>query len=170
MGEASLHLRAFLAALGHEGDPEMADTPRRFAELLSDFVPRPVDPPTVCATTSATPVVVTGIPFHSLCAHHLLPFSGTAAVAYVPTDRLLGLGSIPRLVAALARRPQLQERLAEQLADAMMEHAAPRSVAVALRARHLCVEMRGAERPAEVLTLAERGAPDPWLRDQVTSR
>lgn len=146
----------------------MADTPRRFAELLADFVPRPLEPPTICVTTSATPVVVSAIPFHSLCAHHLLPFSGTAAVAYVPSDRLLGLGSIPRLVAALARRPQLQERLGEQIADALTEHARPRSVAVALRARHLCVEMRGAERAAEVLTLSERGLPDPWLRDQVS--
>jgi GTP cyclohydrolase I len=164
---AARHFRAFLDAIGMPDDPELAGTPERVAELLAGFVPRELDPPSTCATTSATPVVIRGIPFHSLCAHHLLPFFGTAAVAYRPRGTLLGLGAIPRLIENLARRPQIQERLAEAIADGIVRWADPTSVVVSLRARHLCVEMRGARVPAEVEVVAIRGEPDPWLLSRV---
>jgi GTP cyclohydrolase IA len=165
--DAARHLRAFLDAVGLRGDPELEGTAERVTELLATFAPGEIREPSTCATSSSSPVVVRSIPFHSLCAHHLLPFFGMVAVAYRPRGTLLGLGSIPSLVAQLARRPQIQERLAEQIADAMMRWAQPESVAVGIRARHLCVEMRGARAPVEVLVVATRGAPDPWLSSKV---
>lgn len=167
MTEAAQHLRAFLDAVGLVGDPEVNGTAERVAELLASFAPSPLPAPTVCGATSDAPVVVRGIAFHSLCAHHLLPFFGTVAVAYRPRDALLGLGSIPGLVAHLSRRTQLQERLADQIADALVRWVDPISVAVGIRARHLCVEMRGARTPIDVLVLAHRGESDPWLRARV---
>ena len=169
MDPAARHFRAFLDAIGLPEDPELVGTPERVAELLAGFVPREPDPPTTCATASSTPVVIRGIPFYSLCAHHFLPFFGAAAVAYRPRGTLLGLGAVPRLIEALARRPQIQERLTEQIADALARWADPVSVVVSLRARHLCVEMRGARVPAEVETVATRGEPDPWLLARVAS-
>ncbi|MCA9492769.1 MAG: GTP cyclohydrolase I [Myxococcales bacterium] len=168
MTDAERHAEALLAAIGFAGDPEMAGTARRFAALLGEFVPAPLEPLSVCATTQPGPVVVRAIPFHSLCAHHLLPFSGQVSVGYVPDATLLGLGSIPRLVGALARRPQLQERLGEQIADEIERAAQPLSVVVEVRARHLCVEMRGSRTPAQVVTLARRGADHPWLLARVS--
>ena len=167
MNDAARHLRAFLDAVGLVGDPEVEGTADRVTELLAGFAPVPLPAPTVCGVTSDGPVVVRGIAFHSLCAHHLLPFFGTVAVAYRPRATLLGLGSIPKLVAHLSRRTQLQERLADQIADALVRWVDPVSVAVGIRARHLCVEMRGARTAVDVLVLANRGDADPWLRSRV---
>lgn len=170
MDDARAHLQRFLDAIGLRDDPELEGTAERVTELLSSFRPTPLPAPTVCAAPAGgTPVVVSGVPFHSMCAHHLLPFFGVASVAYRPRRTLLGLGAIPRVVGALAQRPQLQERLAEQIADAIVDWADPVSVVVALRARHLCVEMRGARSPADVLVVASRGEPDPWLLERVTA-
>ncbi|MEQ1566242.1 MAG: GTP cyclohydrolase I [Myxococcota bacterium] len=162
------HVRALIEASGWPDDPELVGTPERFTELLASFAPRDPEPPSICATTSDAPVVVSGIAFHSLCAHHLLPFFGTVSVGYRPRARLLGLGSVPRAVAAYARRPQIQERLGAQIADALVAWADPVSVVVAITARHLCVEMRGARAEAEVLTVVSRGEPDPWLLARVS--
>jgi GTP cyclohydrolase I len=167
MNDAPRHLQDFLSSLGLDQDPEVAGTAQRVTELLASFQPQPLPEPTLCAATSRSPVVVRAIPFHSLCAHHLLPFFGTVAIGYVPQERLLGLGTLPRAVAALARRTQLQERLADQLADTLWEWAQPISVAVGIRARHLCVEMRGAQVQVETLVVATRGEPDAWLRSKV---
>lgn len=164
-------LRAFFTAarLG-EGDAEFAGTPERVAELLASFAPRPVRPPTICATTVRAPVVVSGVRFHSLCVHHLLPFFGTVSVGYVPRERMVGFGSLPRLVADLSHRLQLQERLGQEILEALVRWVEPASAAVAIRARHLCMEMRGAEAEGEVLTLAVHGAPDAALLEEVRAR
>ncbi|MEQ1501991.1 MAG: GTP cyclohydrolase I [Myxococcota bacterium] len=167
MDDAARWFRAFLDAAGLADDPELAGTPERVTELLASFAPKPLPAPSICATASSTPVVIRGIPFHSLCAHHLLPFFGEVSVAYRPEGRLLGLGSVPRLVAHFARRTQIQERMAEQIADGLAGWAAPVALAVAVRARHLCVEMRGTPAPVEVTVIATRGEPDAWLRSQV---
>ncbi|MDE2491311.1 MAG: GTP cyclohydrolase I FolE [Elusimicrobia bacterium] len=90
-------------------------------------------------------VLVRDIAFYSLCEHHLLPFFGRAHVAYIPERKILGLSKIPKLVEIYARRLQVQERLTRQIADTLMTKLAPRGVAVVLEARHLCMEMRGAE-------------------------
>ena len=91
-------------------------------------------------------VLVRDIPFYSLCEHHLLPFFGTAQVAYVPAGRVVGLSKIPRVVDVFAHRLQLQERLARQIAEGLESVLRPVGVGVVLQARHLCMEMRGVEK------------------------
>ena len=97
-------------------------------------------------------VVVKDIPFYSLCEHHLLPFFGTAAVAYIPSNQVIGLSKIPRIVEMYARRLQVQERLTQQIADFLMERVRPQGVGVVLEATHLCMAMRGVEKPGTVMT------------------
>jgi GTP cyclohydrolase I len=99
-------------------------------------------------------VVVKDIPFYSLCEHHLLPFFGSAHVAYVPDARVIGLSKIPRIVEMYARRLQVQERMTQQVADFLMERVAPKGVGVVLEATHLCAAMRGVRKPGTVMTTA----------------
>ncbi len=99
-------------------------------------------------------VVVKEITFYSLCEHHLLPFFGTAHVAYVPEGRVIGLSKIPRIVEMYARRLQVQERMTQQIADFLMETLAPKGVGVVLEATHLCAAMRGVQKPGTVMTTA----------------
>jgi len=104
-------------------------------------------------------VLVREIPFSSLCEHHLLPFTGRAAIAYIPSGKIVGLSKLARLVDAFARRLQVQERLANQIADAMVEYLDPTGVAVVLEAEHLCMSIRGARIPGAITTTsALRGA------------
>jgi len=161
-------LQQWLHTLGFEGDEEMEATGRRFAEFLREFVPAQAAPEvSTCASRPGSgEVQIREIPFYSLCAHHLLPFFGTVSVAYRPGARLAGLGAVPRLVEHFARRPQLQERLTDQIADALVEALDPVGVVVHCRARHLCVEMRGAPNPVEVRTVARRGHTDDMLRTE----
>lgn len=92
-------------------------------------------------------VLVRDIPFYSLCEHHLLPFFGSCHVAYMPRGQVVGLSKIPRVVDVFAHRLQLQERLTRQIAEAFNEVLEPSGVAVVMEARHMCMEMRGVERP-----------------------
>lgn len=101
-------------------------------------------------------VVVRGIEYSSLCEHHVLPFSGTVSVAYIPTKRIIGLSKIPRLVDAYARRLQVQERLGKQIAESL-DPLEPVGVAVVITGRHTCCSMRGARRDVEMVTCALRG-------------
>ena len=153
-------IQGVLDALGYSRDPEADGTAARWLEVLRDFAPKGEGPAlSVLFTPSQGPVMLRGLPFHSLCVHHLLPFFGTAEVAFAPRGRLIGLGGVPKVLAHFARQPQLQERLGEQVAQhlaAVLE--AP--VVVRLRARHMCMEMRGAASPGEVVTIATAG-PDP---------
>jgi len=97
-------------------------------------------------------VVVRGISFSSLCEHHLLPFFGTAAVAYIPRGRVIGLSKIPRIVEMYARRLQVQERMTQQIADFLMERLDPKGVGVVVEATHLCATMRGVRKPGTLMT------------------
>ena len=99
-------------------------------------------------------VVVKDIPFYSLCEHHLLPFFGSAHVAYVPDGRVIGLSKIPRIVEMHGRRLQVQERMTQEIADFLMERLAPKGVGVVLEATHLCAAMRGVRKPGTVMTTA----------------
>jgi GTP cyclohydrolase I len=97
-------------------------------------------------------VLVKDIPFYSLCEHHLLPFFGTAAVAYIPRGHVVGLSKIPRVVEMYARRLQVQERLTQQVADFLMDRLQPRGVGVVMEATHLCAVMRGVRKPGTIMT------------------
>jgi GTP cyclohydrolase I len=99
-------------------------------------------------------VVVKNIPFYSLCEHHLLPFFGSAHVAYIPHGRVIGLSKIPRIVEMYARRLQVQERLTKQVAEFLMERLHPEGVGVVVEATHLCAAMRGVRKPGTVMTTA----------------
>jgi GTP cyclohydrolase I len=97
-------------------------------------------------------VVVKDIPFYSLCEHHLLPFFGTAAVAYIPRGKVIGLSKIPRIVEMYARRLQVQERMTQQIAEFLQDRLAPQGVGVVVEATHLCAAMRGIRKPGTVMT------------------
>jgi GTP cyclohydrolase IA len=145
---AASAVRALLVALGEDPDSDhLRDTPRRVAMAYEEFLtPRPF-----VATTFPNDegydelVLVRDIPFHSLCEHHLLPFSGLAHVGYLPADRILGLSKLARVVEHLARGLHLQERLTKQIGDWLDERLAPKGVGVVLEAEHLCMSLRGVQ-------------------------
>jgi len=106
-------------------------------------------------------VVLKDIPFYSMCEHHLLPFYGVAHIGYIPNDegRIVGISKLARVVEIIARRPQLQERMTTEIADAIDDGIKPDGVAVVIRAEHLCMIMRGIKKPgSNVITSAIRGA------------
>lgn len=117
-------------------------------------------------------VMVKDIPFYSVCEHHLVPFHGKGHVAYLPRGRVTGLSKLARLVDGYARRPQMQERLTAQVADALCERLDPLGVLVVLEAEHLCMSMRGIRKPGtQTVTSAVRGtmAADPATRAEAMS-
>lgn len=112
-------------------------------------------------------VIVKDIPFYTHCEHHLAPFFGTATVAYIPDGKIVGLSKISRIVDLFARRLQVQERLTNQIADALNTHLQPKGVGVVIRARHLCMESRGiCQQGHHTITSALRGA----LKDKPETR
>jgi len=152
-------VRQILAEIGEDpARPGLADTPSRvyrmYAELTAGYREDPdrLLNGAVFDVDYSEMVVVKDIPFHSLCEHHLLPFVGTAAVAYIPDGRVVGLSKIPRIVDMYARRLQVQERLTQQIADFLMERLAPKGVGVVIEANHLCSAMRGIRKPGMVMT------------------
>jgi GTP cyclohydrolase I len=158
-----------LAAIGEDpGRPGLTDTPRRVAEAYAEFFAGVGQDPQQHLADSAELdasagelgelVLLRDIDFRSICEHHLLPFTGVAHVAYVPGQRIVGLGRLPRVVETLSSRPQLQERLGEQIADALQTGLAPRGVLVVLDARHGCVTARGTRQvDSTTVTIASRG-------------
>jgi GTP cyclohydrolase IA len=130
-----------------------ADTPARaaraWAELTAGYDAAP-ELTTFPANGHDEIVAVANIAFYSLCEHHLLPFHGYANIAYLPTDRILGLSKFARIVDVYARRLQTQERLTAQIADRLDTELNPRGVAVVMEAEHLCMTMRGVQRPGAV--------------------
>ncbi len=143
-------------------EPELAQTPARVAELYREAFSGldPANHPDLATFPHAGQgdlVVVRNLEFHSLCVHHMVPFFGRALVAYLPGDTLVGISAAARLLDFYARRPQLQERLGQQVADHLDRLIRPRGVAVVLEARHLCMEMRGVRKRGDVETRAVRG-------------
>ena len=118
---------------------------------------------TVFETNAADPVVLSDVPFYSVCEHHLLPFFGLAHLAYVPNGKIAGVSKLVRSLEAASRRPQVQERLTAQVADAVYAALHPDGVAVELEAEHLCMSMRGVQKPgSRVVTSAVRGSFSKW--------
>jgi GTP cyclohydrolase IA len=164
-----------LRALGADLHSEhLRETPRRVAAAYGELL----TPVPFSATTFPNEehydelVLVEGIPFQSLCMHHLLPFHGVAHVAYLPADRLIGLSKLARVVELFARDLQLQERMATQIADWLEEKLRPRGVGVVLEAEHLCMSLRGVQKPGtRTVTSALRGGvkDDPRTRAEFLS-
>jgi len=139
-------MRQLLVALGRDpADPHLADTPRRVALAYADLLHAPPLRMTTFANEDGYDelVLVSDIPFTSLCAHHLLPFRGVAHIGYLPGDRLVGLSKLARVVEHFSRDLQVQERLTVQIAGFLAERLAPRGVGVVLEAEHLCMAIRG---------------------------
>lgn len=144
-------VKEILHAIGEDPDRDgLLDTPARvgrmYAEICSGLHQNPADHlATVFEAEHDEMVMVRDIPMYSLCEHHLIPFLGHAHVAYIPnrSGKVIGLSKIARLVDGFAKRPQVQERLTSQVADALEEHLQPRGVLVVMEAEHLCMSMRG---------------------------
>lgn len=165
--------RLFLEALGIEPDaldtPDLSRTPRRFAEAYAELLsPQPFDFTTFANAEGYDELVlIRDIPVRSLCEHHLLPFTGTAHVAYLPRENVVGLSKIPRMVDHYSRRPQTQERLTVQIADALAARLQPRGIGVVIEATHTCMTLRGARAVgAMTTTSALRGT----LREDASAR
>lgn len=167
-----------LAAIGEDpARPGLEATPARVADAYAEFFAGvghdPADelgePVPLEAGRQAETVLLRDIEFRSVCEHHLLPFLGVAHVAYLPGDTVIGLGRIPRVIETLAARPQIQERLTEQIADTIESGAAARGVLVVLDAAHTCVTTRGARQTrSSTVTVAARGAyRDPSARAEL---
>ena len=149
-------------------DPEregLQKTPNRVAKSWTTFAkgykqtPEEVVGDAIFNEQCDEVIAVKDIDFFSLCEHHLLPFKGVAHVGYLPEKKIIGLSKIPRIVDIYARRLQVQERLTQQVADALQEVLNPKGVAVVIEAEHLCMQMRGVEKKSSfMITSAVRGA------------
>jgi GTP cyclohydrolase I len=137
---------AFLVALGVDLDTEsLAATPARMARAYAEmFSPRPFDLTTFPNDAGYDELIIArSIPVQSVCEHHLLPFVGRAHVGYLPGERILGLSKLARVVELFARRPQVQERLTQQVADWLQDHITPQGLGVVIEAEHQCMTVRG---------------------------
>lgn len=167
---AELAAADLLVALGADlTDEGLRETPRRmasaFAELLTAQPFHPTSFPNDAGYDEL--VVIRAIPFHSLCMHHLLPFHGVAHIAYLPRDRIMGLSKFGRVVEHFARDLQIQERMTTQIADWIERELEPKGVGVVLEAEHLCMSLRGIQKPgARTVTSALHGL----VRDDARTR
>jgi GTP cyclohydrolase I len=157
-------VREILLAVGEDPDREgLLKTPNRVARAYGELLAGLQDNPrrhlrTVFQEQYDEVVLLRDIEFHSLCEHHLLPFTGRAHLAYLPAGKVVGLSKLARLVEGFARRPQVQERLTTQIADALMEELNPLGAACVIEASHSCMTIRGAAKPGSTMvTSALRG-------------
>ena len=157
-------VREILLAIGENPEREgLRATPRRVADAYAEvFNGLAIEPEALLRVEFEEGhdemVVLRDIPFFSMCEHHLLPFHGLAHVAYVPRGRVVGISKIARLVEAVARRPQMQERLTAGIADTLSEALEPDGVGVMVEAEHLCMTMRGIKKPgSRMVSSAMRG-------------
>lgn len=171
--EVARSVRNLLRALGEDPDRAgLRDTPARVARMYTELLAGVGEDPAehlgrVFQARYDEIVLVRDIDFYSLCEHHLLPFYGKAHVAYLPQDKVVGLSKLARTVDTFARRPQLQEQLTTQIADALMEHLDARGALVVIEAEHLCMKIRGVQKAnASMVTSAVRGV----FKDNTTTR
>jgi GTP cyclohydrolase I len=172
---AEAAVRELLFAVGEDPDRDgLKDTPARVARMYNEaFAGLRRDPGALLTTVfdegHDEMVIVRDLEMYSMCEHHLVPFFGTAHVGYIPNlqGEITGLSKLARLVEVYAKRPQVQERLTTQIADALEEHLKPRGVIVVIEAEHLCMSMRGVRKPGhKTITSAVRGG----FRDNVSTR
>ena len=163
-GRIAAAVREIIDAIGEDPQREgLAGTPPRLADMDAALFCGLCQAPREVlgggfSEAKEDVVILRDIPFYSLCEHHFLPFYGSAHVGYIPNGRLVGISKIARALDILAKRPQVQERLTRQMADAILEGLNADGVAVVLRAEHMCLSMRGARKPgSRVVTSAVRG-------------
>lgn len=167
-------VRQILEAIGEDPNREgLLDTPKRVAKMYAEvFAGLNEDPKehfkTVFGEDHEELVLVKDIPFYSMCEHHLVPFYGKAHVAYIPKGgKVTGLSKLARAVEAVAKRPQLQERITSTIADSIVESLSPHGVMVVVEAEHMCMTMRGVKKPgSKTVTSAVRGT----FREDVAAR
>jgi len=157
-------VREILIAVGEDPDREgLLETPDRVARMYAElFVGLHQDPRVhlkkVFTEKYDEMVLVRDIDFHSMCEHHLLPFQGRAHIGYLPNGKVLGLSKLARIVEVVSRRPQVQERMTETIADLLVEELAPKGVAVVIEAEHSCMTIRGVRKPgSKCVTSAMKG-------------
>ena len=163
--KAQAAVRMLLEAIGEDPDREgLVETPARVARMYTEVAGGMDEKAsTHLSTTFASPsdsdmIVEKDIPFYSMCEHHLLPFFGTAHIAYIPNGRVTGLSKLARTVEVYARRLQLQERLTAQIVDSVMEELDAQGAMVMIQAEHMCMSMRGVKKPgSQTVTVAKRG-------------
>ncbi len=168
-------VRLLLEGIGEDPSREgLAQTPDRVARMYQEIFGGMEEDAgehlsKVFSTQQDGMVLEKDIPFYSTCEHHLMPFYGKAHIAYLPDGRVVGLSKLARTVEVYARRPQIQEQMTGQIADAVMKHLQPKGVMVVLEAEHMCMTMRGVKKPgSRTVTAAVRGAlRDPTLQEQV---
>lgn len=166
-------VREILLAVGEDPEREgLRETPERVARMYAELFAGLGNDPRELLRRQFTQkydemVLEKDIAFASICEHHLMPFLGKAHIAYLPRGRILGLSKLARVVDLLAHRPQVQERMTEELADLLMEQLEPRGVGVVLEASHTCMTVRGVRKPGSLcITSAMRGA----FRDNASTR
>ena len=173
LARAEAAVRELLLAIGEDPDREgLRQTPGRVARAARElYAGLGQDPADVLSTTFSIDheelIIVRDIPMYSTCEHHLLPFHGVAHIGYIPAEdgKVTGLSKLGRLVEVFARRPQVQEQITTQVADALVEHLGAQGVIVVIEAEHLCMSMRGVQKPgSRTITSAVRGQ----LRDAAT--
>lgn len=178
LGRIERAVREILLAIGEDPEREgIQKTPQRVARMYAEvFAGLYQDPDEVFQTSFAEKynemVLLKDIPMHSMCEHHMLPFTGLAHVAYIPEGRVAGLSKLARVVDHFARRPQVQERLTEQIADFIQSRLETKGVAVVIEATHSCMTIRGVKKPgSRMVTSAMRGIflSDPRSRHEVLS-
>jgi GTP cyclohydrolase I len=165
LGRIRQAVREILIAVGEDPDREgLRETPDRVARMYAEVFQGLHQDPRAHLTKLFTQkydemVLIRDIQFESFCEHHLLPFTGKAHVAYLPNGKVVGLSKIPRVIDVLAKRPQMQERLTEELADLLMRELDAKGVAVVMEATHSCMTVRGVHKPGSTfVTSAMRGA------------
>ena len=168
-------VKLLLEGIGEDAAREgLKDTPdrvaRMYTEIFEGMGEEPSEPLSkVFPMSSGEMVLEKDIVFHSMCEHHMMPFYGKAHIAYVPDGKVVGLSKLARTVEIYARRLQIQERMTGQIADAVMEHLAPRGVMVMLEAEHMCMTMRGVKKPgSRTVSVAARGCfeAEPALQER----
>jgi len=157
--KVAFHMRRIIDALGLDiNDPNLRDTDKRVAKMYLEMFSGLQEAAEPRITTFPNEegynemVMVKDVPFYSMCSHHFVPFYGHAHIAYIPNDRIVGLSKLPRIVEFYARRPQLQERLTEQVINFVNEKLQPQGCMVVVEARHMCMEMRGVQKPGAMTT------------------
>mgnify|MGYP006290560655 FL=1 len=163
LDEAKQAVKTLLSYIGE--DPErdgLLDTPKRVVKAMKEMTEGYTeDPSTILGVTFDVPfdqmVVLRDIPFVSMCEHHMLPFEGTASVAYIPNGRVVGLSKLARVVDTFAKRYQVQERLTQEIADAINDHVDALGVGVIIKSRHTCMQYRGIKKSGLMVTSVTLG-------------